>query len=372
MKILCISHGSTLNGAERSFAEMLRALSFLGYELYVIFPEEGPLLDLCKPYIKGCSIIYQPWWSDKGLELPWKNRMRRIGQIFKYSNKVCSVIKKINPKIVISNTSVIPCGAIASKMMRVKHIWYLRELGKEDLGFNLIFGKQISFWMINKLSSKVFFNSFFLESHYKKYITEKKRFVLYQAVELSPDLTPNVLTRDSDCLTLIMVGRFAQGKGQLEVVQAVHKLEKDGEKINLLLVGSGNDSYSNRVKNYVETNGLSSSVTLVPFSKDVNSYYQQADISIVSSRCEAFGRITVESMKMGLPVVASNTGANVELIQDGLNGVLYQYGDVEDLAQKILVFHEKKKRNVCASYAKKWADEKFNIYNYSQGLKEIL
>lgn len=372
MKLLCISHGSTLNGAERSFAEMLKALSSLNYELHAIFPEDGPLLELCKPYLTSFSIVYQPWWNDRGIRLTWKEKIKTLGRILKYSKKNYTIIKNINPDIIISNSSVNPCGAIASKIMNKKHIWYLRELGKEDLGFNLIFGKRFSLWMINRLSSKVFFNSFFLESSYEKYISKKKRFVLYQAVELNTSPPTNILEKKADFLTLVMVGRLAEGKGQLDAVQATNELVKSGEKVNLLLIGVGDDHYSIQVRKYIEENKLSEYVKLIRFTKDINAYYELADLSIVCSKSEAFGRITIESMKMGLPVVSSDTGANVELIQEGLNGYLYKYKDVEDLAQKILLFKDDKKRKECSYYAKEWANERFNMYNYSQRLKELL
>lgn len=372
MKILCISHGSTLNGAERSFAEMLKALSLVGYELYAIFPEEGPLLELCKPYLQGFSIIYQPWWSDKGVRLSWKEKIKTIGRIVKYSSKVCDVIRNVNPNIVISNSSVNPCGAFASKVMRKKHLWYLRELGKEDLNFNFIYGKRLSLWLVNKLCSKILFNSFFLEANYEKFISKEKRCVIYQAVDIDDNLSPFLSKKEEENLSLILVGRFAEGKGQFEAIKAVRILIDQGEKVKLSLVGQGTDSYSIMIKNYIEENELTPFVTLVPFSKDVNNCYAQADVSLVCSRSEAFGRVTVESMKMRLPVIASNTGANVELIRDAYNGYLYHYGDEKDLAEKILLFKNTNKVRECATNAKIWADETFSIEIYSQNLKEIL
>jgi glycosyltransferase involved in cell wall biosynthesis len=49
-------------------------------------------------------------------------------------------------------------------------------------------------------------------------------------------------------------------------------------------------------------------------------------------RGEGFGRVTVEAMKVGRPVVGANGGGTVELIRDGWNGLFYRLGDAVDLA----------------------------------------
>ena len=53
------------------------------------------------------------------------------------------------------------------------------------------------------------------------------------------------------------------------------------------------------------------------------------------SRAEAFGRVTVEAMKLGLPVIGAARGATPELVRDGWNGLLYAHGDANELAGKI-------------------------------------
>ncbi|EGK01929.1 MULTISPECIES: glycosyltransferase family 4 protein [Dysgonomonas] len=372
MKILCISHGSTLNGAERSFAEMLEAFSIAGHELYAVFPYHGELIELCKPYLNSFTIVHQPWWHDHGTELSLKEKTRRLFSILINTRNSLHVIRKIKPDIVITNSSVIPCGAIASKIARIRHLWYFREIGKEDLGFNYIYGKKLSLWLANKLSSTILFNSYFLESKYEKYISKRKRKVVYQAVSLKTNNQYIKKDQSCDILTLIIVGRFAKGKGQVQALQAVHTLIRQGEKVRLLLVGASRDSYSNQIKDYIEKHDLSSYILPIDFSKDISEYYYQADIALVCSRCEAFGRVTIESMKMGLPVIASNTGANSELVKEGFNGYLYEFSNSKDLANKILMLKDKDTRKMFATQAKEWADITFTMKNYSSNLNEII
>ena len=60
------------------------------------------------------------------------------------------------------------------------------------------------------------------------------------------------------------------------------------------------------------------------------------------SKNEAFGRVTVEYMLQNLAVIASDAGANSEIIENGVSGLLYRLGDVDDLARKMIMYLEDK------------------------------
>ena len=58
-------------------------------------------------------------------------------------------------------------------------------------------------------------------------------------------------------------------------------------------------------------------------------------IELVASKAEAFGRVTVEAMMCGLPVVGANSGGTPELISDGVTGLLYPQDSWRELSDKI-------------------------------------
>ena len=82
------------------------------------------------------------------------------------------------------------------------------------------------------------------------------------------------------------------------------------------------------------------------------------DLELVCSRCEAFGRVTIEAMMSMIPVIGANTGGTKELIKQGYNGLLYEKGDFEDLANKIEELY--KDRSKIREMGK-------NAYDYSKG-----
>jgi glycosyltransferase involved in cell wall biosynthesis len=54
------------------------------------------------------------------------------------------------------------------------------------------------------------------------------------------------------------------------------------------------------------------------------------------SECEAFGRVTVEAMRAGLPVCGTRSGGTPEIIDHGVNGLLSMAGDVQGLAANLM------------------------------------
>jgi glycosyltransferase involved in cell wall biosynthesis len=62
---------------------------------------------------------------------------------------------------------------------------------------------------------------------------------------------------------------------------------------------------------------------------------RRSDVILVCSRSEGFGRVTIEGMLARKPVIGARCGATAELIQDGTTGLLYNYGDPSDLADRI-------------------------------------
>ncbi len=100
---------------------------------------------------------------------------------------------------------------------------------------------------------------------------------------------------------------------------------------------------------------------------------QQADILLMCSRKEAFGRVTVEGMKAGKPVIGAGSGGTKELIRDGYNGFLYTFGDYRELAEKVkYLCQHPDEAGQMGENGKQWALEKFNIEHYTEEVLTVL
>ena len=95
--------------------------------------------------------------------------------------------------------------------------------------------------------------------------------------------------------------------------------------------------YEKELKEYIDKYLTGTAVMLGRVS-DMRALRQKTDVEIVASDMEAFGRVTVEAMMSGMPVIASDSGANSELIEDGKDGFLFTCGSSKSLQDKMKCF----------------------------------
>jgi len=85
----------------------------------------------------------------------------------------------------------------------------------------------------------------------------------------------------------------------------------------------------------VDKLGLSDFVVFHGFCDEMNLLRRQYPVAVVASQAEAFGRVTIEAMGNSQMVIASNTGANPELINEGVNGFLYEQDSISSFCSAI-------------------------------------
>jgi glycosyltransferase involved in cell wall biosynthesis len=109
------------------------------------------------------------------------------------------------------------------------------------------------------------------------------------------------------------------------------------------------------------------------YRNDAFSYMCIADVVLMCSRSEGFGRVTVEGMLAGKVVIGARSGATTELIQDGVTGLLYTLGDYKELANKIQYIHDNPvQARLTGKNAKEWAALNFSEERYGMDLMQVL
>jgi glycosyltransferase involved in cell wall biosynthesis len=97
------------------------------------------------------------------------------------------------------------------------------------------------------------------------------------------------------------------------------------------IVGEGPEEelYHKKIAQYK----LENRIQIHPFTNDVQAYYSQAQVYVLSSRWEGFGLVLVEAMAHGLPVVSSDLPTSQEIMGDF--GLYFKNGDIEELALRL-------------------------------------
>ncbi len=344
LKVLVLSHISELvGGAEKSLLDVFDIWA----DEYSIKPEfilRIPVGTLGNALKKRGWKYYEldyTFWSEAN---PPKTKTAITKAHEKNTRAVLEIekiIKKTKPDLVITNSVVCPWAAIAAYKQKVPHIWFVREYGDLDHGRIYEIGQKKTLEDVGNLSELVIANSKELKKHLEKYIDKKKLTVAYNSFDLdklnklSKAKVKNPFSGKSS-LKLVATGSLTPSKGQLDIVKAVAELNGKGINTELCLVGSnGPREYEDEIHKVIKENDLKKKVHLVGHQKNPLAFVAKADVGIMASRMEAFGRVTFEYMAIGKPVVGTNSGGTPEMVEENKNGYLHKSGDIKGLVSKL-------------------------------------
>jgi glycosyltransferase involved in cell wall biosynthesis len=172
--------------------------------------------------------------------------------------------------------------------------------------------------------------------------------------EVVPNPAPTVPAKDrwrreeSDPDLILFVGRFDRHKGGDLIIDAFARVARENPRARLCFAGedrglTDSGGRSRRLADYlleklpadtmaagrVEWVGRQSLSYLAALRR-------RAGVTVCSSRYETFGYTAIEAMSQGCPLVAAGAGAVLEIVNDGVNGLLFRSDDARDLAEKIL------------------------------------
>ncbi|HWH82051.1 MAG TPA: glycosyltransferase, partial [Burkholderiaceae bacterium] len=133
--------------------------------------------------------------------------------------------------------------------------------------------------------------------------------------------------------TLVCVGRLCEQKGQLLLVQALHKLVAQGVDARLVLAGDGEMRAA--IESLVASLGLAGRVRITGWigSAEVRAEILAARALVLPSFAEGLPVVLMEAMALRRPVVTTFVAGIPELVRDGVDGWLVAAGDVEALAE---------------------------------------
>lgn len=139
-----------------------------------------------------------------------------------------------------------------------------------------------------------------------------------------------------------LVGRLVSWKGQEDFIRAIAKARDSDKSVRGLLVGDDvetgeSERYIAGLNDLIDTLGVRDSVCFTGHRSDVPNIMKAADVVVcASSKPEPFGRVIIESMAVGTPVIATDAGGVTDIIDDGKNGVLTPIRNGDAMAQAML------------------------------------
>lgn len=169
--------------------------------------------------------------------------------------------------------------------------------------------------------------------------------------------------------TVGIVGRIEEPKGQHILLEAVKALHQNGIDAKALIVGHAMDEgYLQKLQNDYTDIAL-----FTGFTREAQVLMQLCDVMVLATENETFGLVLIEAMMCGVCVVASNSGGPLEIIDDGVNGLLFKTFDSSDLAEKLtLLYRDSVFRQAFAKAGRVKALEVFESQKQFAELQKVL
>jgi glycosyltransferase involved in cell wall biosynthesis len=357
------------------------------------------LIDIAKPYRNSCLVGLFVDGSFRQLleqqQIPVEVLATEAIKVRKESSLTQSLssvtallplIAKVVQKarqydLVYANTQkALVVGALASFLSRRPLVYHLHDILSTDhfSPTNL----KVAVTLANRFASLVIANSkasqaAFLEAGGRSDIID----VVYNGFE--PEVYQSDHSKISQLKTqLELEGQFIVGhfsrlspwKGQHILIKALTYCPKE---VTAILVGDalfGEQDYVQQLQKQVAELGLEARVKFLGFRSDIPQLMAICDlVAHTSTAPEPFGRVIVEAMLCGRPIVAAQSGGAIELIEPGINGFLVPPGMPHQLAEVINTCHTQPEYTIAiAQSAYEMASRRFHQTNIDRQIADLL
>jgi len=185
----------------------------------------------------------------------------------------------------------------------------------------------------------------------------------------------NELFLPIDKKIICFVGRLYIEKGISYLIEAWSEIIIAYPEVALLIIGDG--PLMKSLKDKACALNLSDKIEFLGKKENISEYLQASDIFVLPSLSEGLSCALLEAMACGLPCIATKIGGNVDLIDDGKDGILVEPASREELASAILrLLKDKKSSKNIGNEARKKIPERYSINSivpaYINLYKELL
>jgi len=335
-RVLFVDHTAKLGGAELSLLAV--ATAFRDTSQVVLF-EEGPFLDRLQKNGVDTTVLPASTTLD-GIRRDGSlfDSVRALPGLWRLIWRLARLARDYDVILANSQKSML-VAALAGFLARRPVIWYLRDL-MSPAHFGLV-QRRVGAIVATAFASHVIANSYATRDALVTSGGPANRIsVVHNGIDASPFLavTPDdvaAVRRELNLPSAGVVGvfsRLAEWKGQHVLIEAL----RDLPDVTALLVGDAlfteDEHYAARLRSDIERWDLHDRVWMTGFRNDIPVLMQTCDVVLHTSTApEPFGRVIVEGMLAGRPVIATNKGGPAEIIADGDTGILTPADDPQTL-----------------------------------------
>jgi len=376
IRILFVSHSSELNGAERMLLDVLRRLDRAKFEPLLAVPGSGDL-PAAASAVGVESRVFPMKWTLTGKSKVWKQPLSRIANVPGVF-RMARFIRERRIGLVVTNSAACWTGARAARRARIPHVWFVHEiLGGERPLLVSAFGRKSLIRSMLRLSKRIVASS---RASARAFGDADAVAVIGNGIETAPPSGPypeslreSLGLGDGDPV-LGIIGKIYPGKGQREAVRAIGLLRTRWPRIRLLVIGEVEDKgYFDGIREEIKAAGLDRNVVFTGRRPDVPALLSLMKALVIASSVDSLGRVGLEAMAAGIPVVAAARGGLPEIIVDGRTGLLVDPPDPRGIADGVIrLFDDPALGRTVVEGGRKFVEEKYSLDAKVRAVERVL
>jgi glycosyltransferase involved in cell wall biosynthesis len=375
VKILFVDQTGQLGGGELSLLDLIRNLR---HESSVALFTDGPFRRALDEIQIPVKVLSLGGFENVRRDSRAGAALSAVPQMLKLRSELASMARNFD--VIYANSQKAFLISALARRSGQAVIWHLRDMLTADHFSPLM--RRVAVLAGNTAATAVIANSqATLDSFVSAGGNASIATVVYNGIDPLPFEAVKSETVEQLRSELGLQGKFLAGifgrltpwKGQHVVIDAFASIPD----AHLLIVGDalfGEQAYVEELHARVKVLGIEDRVHFVGFRKAIPAWMACTDLVIHSSTAaEPFGRVVVEAMLAGRPVIASRGGGVVEIIDDQVNGLLVALGSSQELAAAVLHLRLNPGfTRQLTDNARRKAQEVFSIESMVHGVQAVL
>lgn len=351
-------HADIVGGGEISLLTLLEGIDRRRWSPLLVVPAKGELARRAREIDVPVESIRMP-----GLRLP---RPAVIGAIL----RLAGLLRRVRADVVHANGSRAALYAgLAGRLTRRPVAWHVRILD-DDPPLD---------WLLVRLATGIIATSSAVRDRLSPWPRAQRRCrIVPNGLDLEafvPSTDPDTVRRRLGLspadLVVITVGRMVPFKRQDLLLEAVARLHGEFTRLGCIIVGDGPERPG--LLELAERLALGDRVRFTGHRDDVADLLAAADVFVLPSPAEHFGRVVLEAMAVGVPVVAVDAGGPAEILEDGKSGLLVPEATAASLASGMAtLLRDRRLRQRIAETARTVVEKRYSMEAHARRVESFL
>lgn len=347
MKIVVVTHNYIRREGDLTALYLHRLSSGLvnkGLDITIVCPYAPGLLR--EDEIDGVKIKRFDYFCSRRRPIVYTGNMHQevagsiwakcvfVGFLFSFYRCALKLCREINPDLIWANWWI-PPGLVGARIARKMNIPLVISSHGTDIA---LLGKSpligwLSKFVYSRTSRATVVSSFLKEKLCGNVDRISSSNVAVIPMPVGMEYFPRADLPDNHAPVILSVARYSRQKRLDNILAAARTLASEELYFKIILVGEG--PLEAELRSLIEKYDLSGKIEMMPLvaQQKLGELYRQSDAVILASENEGFGLVLVEAGLSGRPVIASRSGGITDVIEDDKNGLLFDVGNIDQLAE---------------------------------------